>query len=80
MHAVPRTLFQLNIRKQFELETSAWQYLVNSSAHGTKQSSDMGLPHGRSPTICSSLASEICFGLAGEFLKMKLRQLRLWFI
>lgn len=60
-------------------ETSAWQYLGNSSVYGTKQSSATGLPHGRSPSICSRLASEIRFGLVGEFLKMKLRQLGQWF-
>lgn len=55
-------------------ETSAWQYLHNSSVYGMKQSSATGLPHGRSLTIRSSLALEICFGLVGGFLKMKLRQ------
>lgn len=59
-------------------ETSAWQYLGNSSEHGTKQSSAMGLPHGRSPLFHSSLALEIYFGLVGEFLKMKFRQLGQW--
>lgn len=46
--------------------------------HGTKQSSALGLPHGRSPLFPSSLALEIHFGLVGEFLNMKLRQIGQW--
>lgn len=38
----------------------------------------MGLPHGRSPLFHSSLALEICFGLAAEFLKMKFGQIDQW--
>lgn len=59
-------------------ESSAWQYVGNSSVHGTKHSSAMGLPHGRSPLFHSSLALEICFGLVGGFLKMKFRQVGQW--
>lgn len=55
--------------------TSACWYLGNSSAHGMKFSFGMRSPHGRTSQIHSSLASEQCSGLAGEFLKMKLRQL-----